>query len=97
MGIAVLSASEASIYGRYGFGVATRRMELAINTARFRFRDDVEVATGHVEFVHPSFLQSHFDRITSAHQERYRGEPVAIRALSRLMATDLPPVNLAHF
>ncbi|MEO7587137.1 MAG: GNAT family N-acetyltransferase [Arachnia sp.] len=73
LGCAVLSASEATIYGRYGFGVATRQMDLTIDTARFRLRDDVVVAEGHIEFVHPTFLQPHFDRITLSHQERYRG------------------------
>ncbi len=73
MGCAVLSASEATIYGRYGFGVATRQMNLSIDTARFRIRHDINVADGHIEFVHPSFLQPHFERITVAHQRRYRG------------------------
>ncbi|RMB60137.1 GNAT family N-acetyltransferase [Tessaracoccus antarcticus] len=73
LGCAVLSASEATIYGRYGFGVATRQMDLSIDTARFHVRDDVDVAEGHIEFVHPLFLQPHFDRITLAHQSRYRG------------------------
>lgn len=72
-GCAVLTASEGSIYGRYGFGMATRKLSIEIDTEKFQIRDDVDLATGTVEFVHPSFLDDHFDRISQAHQERYRG------------------------
>lgn len=70
---AVLSASEGAIYGRYGFGVATRQMDIEIDTARFRFRDDLPLAPGQIEFVDPSFLDPHFKRISLAQQDRYTG------------------------
>ncbi len=72
-GSAVLTASEGSIYGRYGFGIATRQLGIEIDTTRFRIRDGVELAPGSLEFVHPSFLADHFGRISLAHQQRYRG------------------------
>src|SRR5690606_7942394 len=71
--LAVLTASEATIYGRFGFGVATRTPTIEVDTARMRFRDDVAVAPGSVEFVDPSFLVPHHERIRLAHQARYRG------------------------
>ena len=69
----VLSVSEGSIYGRYGFGIVNRQTDIEVDTAKFRIRDDVSVAPGRIEFVHPSFLHGHFERISHAHQERYRG------------------------
>ncbi|WP_331716038.1 GNAT family N-acetyltransferase [Tessaracoccus coleopterorum] len=71
--IAVLTASEATIYGRFGFAPASRAQEFEIDTGRFAFRDGVEVAEGPVEFVHPSFLAAHWARVTTAHQARHRG------------------------
>lgn len=71
--LAVLTASEATIYGRFGFGVCDRHFEIAVDTRRFALRDDAEVAPGVVEFVHPEFLKDHQERIARAHQERYRG------------------------
>lgn len=73
MGCAVLSVSEGSIYARFGFGIVNRQTDIEVNTAQFRMRDDVHVAPGAIEFVHPSFLEGHFERISLAHQERYRG------------------------
>lgn len=71
--LALLTASEATIYDRFGFGVANRSPSIEVDTHRLRFRDDVEIAAGSVEFVEPSFLEPHIDRIRSAHQQRYRG------------------------
>ncbi len=73
MAVAVLTASEATIYGRFGFAPATRGQQLRIDTRRFAYRDGVEVAGGPIEFVEPSFLADHWERITTAHQERHRG------------------------
>ncbi len=73
VGCSVLTASEGTIYARYGFGIVNRQTDIDVDTARFRIRDDVHVAPGAIEFVHPSFLEGHFDRISRAHQERYRG------------------------
>ncbi len=73
VGCAVLSVSEGSIYARYGFGIVNRQTDIEVDTARFHIRGDVHVAPGSIEFVHPSFLEGHFERISRAHQERYRG------------------------
>ena len=71
--LSTLTASEATIYGRFGYGVALRRESFNLDTRRFAFHDGVPVAEGRIEFVHPSFLEPHFDRIATAHHERYRG------------------------
>lgn len=71
--VAVLTASEATIYGRFGFGPASRWQSLEIDTGRFGFRAGVEVAGGAVEFVAPSFLGADWDRLVEAHQARHRG------------------------
>lgn len=73
LGCAVLTASEATIYGRFGFGLAGRKQDIEIDTRRFALRPDAKVAEGAVEFVDPADLRPHFDRITLAHQLRYRG------------------------
>lgn len=71
--LATLTASEATIYGRFGFGVALRRESIKLDTRRFAFHDGVPVAEGRIEFVRPSFLEPHFSRIAEAHHRRYRG------------------------
>jgi predicted acetyltransferase len=38
--VSILWASEAAIYGRYGYGVATPALNLEADRARFRFRDE---------------------------------------------------------
>lgn len=73
LGCAVLSASEGTIYGRFGFGVTNRLATHEIDTRRFRLAEHARVAPGTVEFVHPSFLTDHFERINLAHQKRHRG------------------------
>ncbi|MCC5947560.1 MAG: GNAT family N-acetyltransferase [Nitriliruptoraceae bacterium] len=41
--VAALYASEASIYGRFGFGVSARQLRYRLDRAGVRFRDPVEV------------------------------------------------------
>ncbi|HJE51800.1 MAG TPA: GNAT family N-acetyltransferase [Tessaracoccus flavescens] len=71
--LATLTASEATIYGRFGFGISTHTHPIQLDTRRMKFRDDVTVSTGRIEYVHPSFLIDHWARIVEAHQSRYRG------------------------
>ncbi|GAA4888853.1 GNAT family N-acetyltransferase [Tessaracoccus lubricantis] len=71
--LATLTASEATIYGRYGFGVSTHVHPIEVRTDRFTFRPDVPVAAGSIEFVPPAFLKDHWQRLTRAHQARHRG------------------------
>ncbi|MDN5726961.1 MAG: GNAT family N-acetyltransferase, partial [Propionibacteriales bacterium] len=73
LGCATLSASEATIYGRYGFGVVNRLAEIAVDTKKFRLADHAPVVDGTVEFVDPDTLTDHFERINQAHQLRHRG------------------------
>lgn len=52
--LAALTVSEGSIYGRYGFGVATRRRRIEVDlTTRFALRDQVE-DTGALELATPA-------------------------------------------
>jgi predicted acetyltransferase len=48
---AVLSASEATIYGRFGFGVATRWRSVVVPTFRSAFRADAPTAPGRLRIV----------------------------------------------
>lgn len=73
MALATLTASEATIYGRFGFGITTHTHPIHIDTRRLAFRADVPVAEGSIEFVHPSFLKDHWQRLVDEHQARYRG------------------------
>lgn len=50
---AALHASEATIYGRFGFGPATRHRKVSIDTARASLRSDVIAAPGSIDVVHP--------------------------------------------
>ena len=53
--VAALTVSEASIYGRFGFGPATFRRRIEVDTtARFALRDFVD--PGRVELVEPADL-----------------------------------------
>ncbi|MGG5172624.1 GNAT family N-acetyltransferase [Pseudarthrobacter sp. J1738] len=54
LAVAALTASEGSIYGRFGFGVTSYERRLKIDTsARFKLRHE---ATGSVEIVEPKVL-----------------------------------------
>ncbi|MBB1510259.1 GNAT family N-acetyltransferase [Tessaracoccus sp. MC1756] len=73
MPLATLTASEATIYGRFGFGISTHTHPIEVDTRRFSLRADVPSAPGTVEFVPPSFLRDHWERLVTAHQARFRG------------------------
>ncbi|MDO5677903.1 MAG: GNAT family N-acetyltransferase [Propionibacteriaceae bacterium] len=73
MSLATLTASEATIYGRFGFGITTHTHPVHVDTRRLVFRPDVPVAGGSIEYVHPSFLKDHWHRLVTEHQLRYRG------------------------
>ncbi|NNG19257.1 GNAT family N-acetyltransferase [Naumannella sp. ID2617S] len=70
---AVLSVSEATIYDRFGFGPATRRTRFELDCRRFRFRPDVALAEGTVEFCEPVLLGEELVRVAQEYAERYRG------------------------
>ena len=71
--LAALSASEATIYGRFGFGVASRCVEWEIDTQRFAIRPEVAIAPGSLEFANPPLDENIFERLSAAHQAAHRG------------------------
>lgn len=70
---ATLSASEHTIYGRFGFGPLTRVGETVVDLAKFRLRPEIPVAPGRVEWVEPGFLAEHYWRVVDAFHERQLG------------------------
>ena len=71
--LAVLTASEATIYGRFGFAPATQSLDVEIATGRFALRDDAPTAGGTVEFLTPSAFAPHWRRVVDVFQDRRRG------------------------
>ncbi|MBB2902889.1 putative acetyltransferase [Kineococcus radiotolerans] len=51
LALAALIAAEAPIYGRFGFGTATRSTSLVVDHTHVRFRPDAPSAPGSLEFV----------------------------------------------
>lgn len=90
IGIAMLSASEGAIYGRFGFGVATRWLEAELTTSKLSWRAGADLAEGTVEFVEPAFLENHFETITQAHLRIQRGvlSPLEMHRLMDVGAWD---------
>ena len=64
--LAVLTVSEATIYGRFGFGIANRCEIWEIDTRRFALRPDVAVAEGSCELLSPARAADVFDQVTAA-------------------------------
>lgn len=71
--LATLTASEATIYGRFGFAPANDGCETAIDTRRFAFSETTPMPGGRVEFVAPAFLAPHWQSLVEAHQLAHRG------------------------
>ena len=69
--MAMLTASEATIYGRFGFAPVNRRSCLNIETRRFALR---EPAGGRVELVDRERGAQVFDALTVAMHSTHRGE-----------------------
>ncbi len=68
---AALIALEAPIYGRFGFGAATRATSLVVDNARLAFRPDAPAATGSLEFVPPGRT----DELAAVHDAARRARP----------------------
>lgn len=64
--LAVLTASEATIYGRFGFGIADRHESWEIDARRFALRPDVDVAPGSCELLSPARAADVFEQVTAA-------------------------------
>ncbi|MBB1571277.1 MAG: GNAT family N-acetyltransferase [Propionibacterium sp.] len=73
LALAALTASEATIYGRFGFGVASRIVDWEIDIRRFAIRPDVTVAAGSLELVDPPSIKDIFEHISNSHQRAHRG------------------------
>ncbi|OBK21476.1 GNAT family N-acetyltransferase [Mycobacterium asiaticum] len=65
--VATLRASEATIYGRYGYGVASSTQSVEVQTARAAFRPGVE-SGGQVRFLDVAQAWDLLPRIYSAHR-----------------------------
>lgn len=70
--VATLRASEATIYGRYGYGVASSTQSVEIQTARAALRPDVG-SGGPVRLLDPSDTWDVLPRIYSEHRPRRPG------------------------
>ena len=81
-----LHASEATIYGRFGFGAATRHRKVSIPTARARLRTDVDVAPGRLEVAHP---EGRPDSLRPIHEQAMGRRPGEVRRLPQRWATRL--------
>ncbi len=70
--VATLRASEATIYGRYGYGVASSTQSVEIQTARAALRPDIAPG-GPVRLLDPSDTWDILPRIYSEHRPRRPG------------------------
>ena len=70
---AVLTASDAQLYGRFGFAPTMRSQRVSVKVRDFAFRPDVEVAPGRVEMCKPAALERDYDRIALAFDASHRG------------------------
>lgn len=68
--LAALTASEGAIYGRFGFGVATRLAEGWIDCRKFKLRAD---PGGSFAYVAPADAREHYDMIAAENTTRHRG------------------------
>jgi len=65
--VAVLWASESSIYGRYGYGVASRRMDIEVERVHGRLRPDLAVDESiELRIVPPSAIRAEVEAIERA-------------------------------
>ncbi|WP_461027108.1 GNAT family N-acetyltransferase, partial [Streptomyces sparsus] len=64
--LAVLTASEPAIYGRFGYGVATRQLSAEIDTARVRLRVPPEADGVRLRLVEPEKALADCERVYAA-------------------------------
>jgi predicted acetyltransferase len=70
--VAMLTVSEATIYGRYGFGPSVRQSSYVVDTARARWTGPTPA--GRVQFVSPESLLSDGPAVFERTRERSPGE-----------------------
>lgn len=68
--LAMLTASEGGIYGRFGFGLTTRCAKITIAAERFQLR---RPTTGRCDLILPADLGPHYDRLVERTLETTRG------------------------
>ncbi|MGL5406834.1 MAG: GNAT family N-acetyltransferase [Propionibacteriaceae bacterium] len=68
--VALLTASEGSIYGRFGFGVGCRFLEAEINCAKFELREE---PTGTVSYLRPDQRAEVVKQLSQLHSVNDRG------------------------
>lgn len=71
--VAALSASEATIYGRFGFAPVDQWRHIEVTSSKVVFKPGVEVARGHLEVVEPGTLREHIVRLAAAHRAAHVG------------------------
>ncbi|MDO5066229.1 MAG: GNAT family N-acetyltransferase [Propionibacteriaceae bacterium] len=71
--LAVLTVSEATIYGRFGFGIASRYESWEVDARRFALRPDVDVAPGSCELLSPDRIAEVFEQVSARCFEAHRG------------------------
>jgi len=72
--VAMLGASEAAIYGRYGFGVATQMRSTTIDRRLAQFRPEFRPRPGSVRFVADDAAKAHVAEIWSRYHRQRPGE-----------------------
>lgn len=68
--LASLTASEATIYGRFGFGIATRRVRMEADARRWQLRVP---PVGSIEYLDADATAAQLQPMLDAVQARYRG------------------------
>ena len=71
--LAALWASEAPIYGRFGYGSAAERLRLTVDLPRLHWRDDVDVADAQIRLVRLDDAETLLDPIYEAVRRRRPG------------------------
>lgn len=71
--LAVLYASEATIYERFGFGPASREQKLTVDTQRFSYRATTPVAPGATEWIAATELEGILPDFTERFMRTRRG------------------------
>lgn len=71
--LAALTASEGSIYGRFGFGPATRLRRVEVDTTRVALRRTLPADTGRLELVAPREAWPAISAVFADHLARTRG------------------------
>jgi predicted acetyltransferase len=102
--VAGLGASEGSIYGRFGYGIATQMRRVAIDVRAVRLRDEVIPKPGSVRFMEPDEARVHVPLIWERARRQRPGEMARTATWWDMVFTDQarphdgfsPAVRLRH-